>query len=142
MTTAEHGTTVHIHYTGRLNDGSVFDTSEGRDPLAFEMGSGQVIPGLDKGMRGMAVGDKKTIEIACAEAYGEHFAEGVQVVPRDQLPPEMEPQIGMQLQANSPDGQTVMFVITAVDDANVTVDANHPLAGKDLTFDVELVAVK
>lgn len=142
MTTAEHGTTVHIHYTGRLADGTVFDSSEGRDPLAFEMGSGQVIPGLDKGMRGMAVGDKKTIEIACAEAYGEHHAEGVQIVPRDQLPPEMDPQPGMQLQANTPDGQTVMFVVTSVEEANVTVDANHPLAGKDLTFDVELVAVK
>ncbi|MEL6920185.1 MAG: peptidylprolyl isomerase [Pseudomonadota bacterium] len=141
MTNAQHGNTVHIHYTGRFSDGTVFDTSDGREPLAFELGSGQVIPGLDKAMRGMAVGEKKTVEIPCAEAFGEHHAEGVQEVPRDQMPAEMDPQVGMQLQAEAPNGEAVMLVVTAVANDIVTVDANHPLAGKDLTFDVELVSV-
>lgn len=141
MTTAEHGNTVHIHYTGRLADGTVFDSSDGREPLAFELGAGQVIPGLDRAMRGMAVGDKKTVEIICTEAYGEHHAEGVQIVPRAQMPADMNPEVGMQLQAQAPDGQQVVLVVTDVDEATVTVDANHPLAGKDLIFDVELMAV-
>lgn len=141
MTIAEHGKTVHIHYTGRLTDGTIFDSSNGRDPLAFEMGSGQVIPGLDAGLRGMALGDKKTIEIPFAQAYGEHYPEGIQTIDRTQLPPEIEPQPGMQLQASGPNGEAVNLVIITVEEATITMDANHPLAGKDLIFDVELVAV-
>jgi len=141
MSTAEHGNTVHIHYTGKLTDGTVFDSSEGREPLTFELGSGQVIPGLDKGMRGMSVGDKKTIEVPCAEGYGEHHAEGVQQVAREQLPDGVSPEVGMQLQATGPNNEAVNLVVTQVTDAAITVDANHPLAGKDLVFDIELVAV-
>lgn len=141
MTTAEHGNTVQIHYVGRLADGTVFDSSEGRDPLQFELGSGQVIPGLDQRMRGMNIGEKRTLEIPCAEAYGEHHAEGVQQIQKAQLPAGAEPQVGMQLQAQTPDNRQIVFVITAIDGETVTVDANHPLAGKDLIFDVELVSV-
>ena len=141
MTEAAHGNTVHIHYTGKFTDGEVFDSSEGRDPLAFELGSGQVIPGLDKAMRGMKVGEKQTIEIAAAEAYGPHHPEGVQKVERSQLPPEIEIEVGAQLQASAQDGQAINLTIIEADENVVTMDANHPLAGKDLVFDVELVSI-
>ena len=141
MTEAAHGNTVHIHYTSKFSDGEVFDSSDGRDPLAFELGSGQVIPGLDKAMRGMKVGEKQTIEIAAAEAYGPHHPEGVQEVERSQLPPEIEIEVGAQLQASAQDGQAINLTIIEVDENVVTMDANHPLAGKDLVFDVELVSI-
>ncbi|MEM5500948.1 FKBP-type peptidyl-prolyl cis-trans isomerase [Ahrensia kielensis] len=141
MAEAEHGSTVHIHYTGKFPDGTVFDSSENRDPLTFELGSGQVIPGLDKAMRGMEVGAKKTIEIPAAEAYGPHHPEGVQKVERSQLPPEIQTEVGLQLQATGQDGQAINLTIIEVDETTVTMDANHPLAGKDLVFDVELVSV-
>jgi peptidylprolyl isomerase len=141
MTEAEHGATVHIHYTGKLSDGTVFDSSDGRDPLQFELGAGQVIPGLDKAMRGMAVGETKTITIIADEAYGPHHPEGVHVVERASLPPEVDAQPGAQLQASAQDGNVIYLTVVAADDDTVTLDANHPLAGKDLVFDVELVAV-
>lgn len=141
MAAAEHGNTVHIHYTGKFPDGTVFDSSENRDPLSFELGSGQVIPGLDKAMRGMEVGAKKTVEIPATEAYGPHHPEGVQKVERSQLPPEIETQVGTQLQATGQDGQAINLTVIEVDETTVTMDANHPLAGKDLVFDVELVSV-
>ncbi|TCD13113.1 FKBP-type peptidyl-prolyl cis-trans isomerase [Oricola cellulosilytica] len=141
MSEAQHGDTVHIHYTGKLSDGTVFDTSEGREPLKFELGAGQVIPGLDKAMRGMEVGATKTVTIEVDEAYGPHHEEGVHVVERSSLPPEVETQPGTQLQASSPDGNVINLTVVAADDKTVTMDANHPLAGKDLTFDIKLVAV-
>lgn len=141
MAEAEHGSTVHIHYTGKFPDGTVFDSSENRDPLTFELGSGQVIPGLDKAMRGMEVGTKKTVEIPAADAYGPHHPEGVQKVERSQLPPEIQTEVGLQLQATGQDGQAINLTIIEVDETTVTMDANHPLAGKDLVFDVELVSV-
>jgi peptidylprolyl isomerase len=141
MTEAEHGATVHIHYTGKLSDGTVFDSSDGRDPLQFELGAGQVIPGLDKAMRGMVVGETKTVTIIADEAYGPHHPEGVHVVERASLPPEVDAQPGAQLQASAQDGNVIYLTVVAADDDTVTLDANHPLAGKDLVFDVELVAV-
>ena len=141
MSEAKHGDTVHIHYTGKLTDGTVFDSSEGRDPLRFELGAAQVIPGLDKAMRGMAAGDTKTVTIAAEEAYGEHHPEGVHVVNREELPPNIDAQVGIQLQASSQDGQVVNLTVIAADDETVTLDANHPLAGKDLVFELELVAI-
>lgn len=141
MTAAEHGKTVHIHYTGKLADGSVFDTSDGRDPLQFELGAGQVIPGLDKAMRGMEVGASKTVTIAAEEAYGPHYEEGVHVVERSTLPPHIDAAPGARLQASGEDGKVVQLTVVAADDETVTLDANHPLAGKDLVFDIELVAV-
>ena len=141
MTEAQHGDTVHIHYTGKLTDGTVFDSSEGRDPLQFELGAGQVIPGLDKAMRGMVVGDSKTVTIDSAEAYGPHHPEGVHVVERSALPPQVDAQPGARLQATAQDGNVIQLTVIKADEESVTLDANHPLAGKDLVFDVQLVAI-
>ena len=141
MTRAKSGDTVRIHYTGTLDDGSVFDSSEGREPLEFALGSGQVIPGFDSGVTGMSVGDKKTINIPCAEAYGEVFEEAKQVVAREHIPADIPLDLGTQLQMQAPNGQAMTVTVAAVDDESVTLDGNHPLAGKDLTFALELVSI-
>ena len=141
MTQAKSGDTVRIHYTGTLDDGSTFDSSEGRDPLEFTLGSGQVIPGFDVGVTGMKIGDKKTINIPCVEAYGELDPNARQDIPRDSIPADIPLDIGTQLQMQAPDGQAMMVTVAEVTDENVTLDANHPLAGKDLTFALELVSI-
>ena len=141
MTQAKSGDTVRIHYTGTLDDGSVFDSSEGRDPLEFALGSGQVIPGFDTGVTGMSIGDKKTINIPCAEAYGEVIEEAKQVVSREHIPDDIPLELGAQLQMQAPNGQAMTVTVSEVDDESVTLDANHPLAGKDLTFALELVSI-
>jgi FKBP-type peptidyl-prolyl cis-trans isomerase 2 len=141
MTAAKSGDTVRIHYTGTLSDGSVFDSSEGRDPLEFTLGSGQVIPGFDNGVTGMKVGETKTIEIASDDAYGPVHEDARQDVPRAQIPDEIPLEVGIQLQMQSPTGQVVPVTVVAVTDEAVTLDANHPLAGKDLTFALELVSI-
>ena len=140
MTQAKSGDTVRIHYTGTLDDGSVFDSSEGRDPLEFALGSGQVIPGFDSGVTGMAVGDKKTINIPCAEAYGEVIEEAKQVVAREHIPADIPLELGTQLQMQAANGQAMMVTVAEVTEESVTLDGNHPLAGKDLTFALELVS--
>lgn len=141
MTQAKHGDTVRIHYTGRLTDGTQFDSSQGREPLEFQLGSGQIIKGLDAQVQGMAVGDSATVSIPADDAYGPHRPEAIQTVPRDRIPPSIDLSIGARLQATGGDGQPLQLTVVGVDDAEVTVDANHPLAGKDLVFDVELVEV-
>ena len=141
MSQAKEGDSVKIHYTGTLDDGTQFDSSAGRDPLAFELGSGQVIPGFDKAVDGMAVGDSKTVNIPAEDAYGPHQPAMVQDVPKSALPDDLEPAEGMGLQAQGPDGQLVNLVITEVKNESITVDGNHPLAGKALNFDIELVSV-
>ena len=141
MTTAKSGDKVRIHYTGTLSDGSVFDSSEGRDPLEFTLGSGQVIPGFDTGVTGMEVGEKKTIEIPCDQAYGPSNPGAIQDVPRDQIPAEIPLEVGLQLQMQSPQGQVIPVTVIKVTDEAVTLDANHALAGKDLTFALELVSI-
>ncbi|MBU2994531.1 peptidylprolyl isomerase [Octadecabacter sp. 1_MG-2023] len=143
MSQVKSGDTVSIHYTGTLSDGSTFDSSEGRDPLEFVVGSGQIIPGLDKAIPGMAVGDKKTVEIPCGEAYGESNPANRQSIPREQIPAEIPLEMGLTLQMQSPDGQHVMPVtVVEMSDTEVTLDANHALAGKDLTFAIEMVSIK
>lgn len=143
MAHVKSGDTVSIHYTGTLNDGSTFDSSDGRDPLEFVVGSGQIIPGLDKAIPGMTVGDKKVVEIPCIEAYGESNPENRQTIPREQIPADIPLETGLTLQMQSPDGKHVMPVTVAeLSDAEVTLDANHALAGKDLTFAIELIAIK
>lgn len=137
----ENGQKVKIHYTGTLDDGSQFDSSAGRDPLEFEMGAGMVIPGFEKGVADMAVGDKKSIHIPAAEAYGEKRDELVMQFERSQLPEDLTPEIGMMLQMQGPQGQPVPVTVTAVEEANITIDANHQLAGQNLNFELELVAV-
>ncbi len=141
MTQVKDGDTVRIHYTGRLADGTQFDSSEGRDPLEFRLGSGNIIPGLEAGIAGMKVGDKATVEIAAADAYGPYHAEGVREVPRSSIPGSEQIEVGAKLKGTAPDGQEMMLVVSAVGDDTVTIDANHPLAGKDLVFDVELVGI-
>ena len=141
MSTAKAGDTVRIHYTGKLEDGTRFDSSEGRDPLEFSLGGGQVIPGFDSAVEGMTVGEKKSVTIQPEEAYGPRHDQLIQDVPRDQLPDDMTPAVGMELQAQNENGQVMRFAVTAVDDTSITVDGNHPLAGKPLNFDIELVAI-
>ena len=142
MSHAKSGDTVKIHYTGTLDDGTQFDSSQGRDPLEFEVGSGQVIPGFDKAVEGMTVGDSKSVRIEADEAYGPRHEQLIQQVERSVLPDDLNPETGMALQSSSPDGQVTQFVVTDVSDENITVDANHPLAGQALSFDIELVDIK
>lgn len=141
MTQAKHGDTVRIHYTGRLTDGTQFDSSEGREPLEFQLGSGQIIPGLDAQVQGMNVGDKASVTIPPEQAYGQHNPEGVQSVPRDRIPEGVDVSIGARLQATGGDGRAMTLTVVGATDEAITVDANHPLAGKDLVFDVELIEV-
>ena len=141
MTQAKSGDTVRIHYTGTLEDGTQFDSSDGRDPLEFALGGGQVIPGFDSAVDGMAVGENKSVTIQPEQAYGERHEQLVQEVSKNALPQDMEPAVGMQLQSQSPDGQVMNLVITEVADETITVDANHPLAGQALTFAIELVEI-
>ena len=132
---------VKVHYKGTLSTGEIFDSSEGREPLEFTLGGGQMIPGFDKGVMGMQIDESKTINIPAAEAYGEAQPQLIQQVPKAQLPTEINPQVGMQLMSQHPNGQQVPVMITEVAEESITVDANHPLAGKDLTFEVRLVSI-
>ncbi|HET8866295.1 MAG TPA: peptidylprolyl isomerase [Gracilimonas sp.] len=141
MSKVKDGDTVKVHYTGKLEDGSVFDTSESRDPLEITLGEGKLIPGFEKAVVGLAVGDTTTANIESAEAYGDRREDLELSIERDQLPEDIQPEVGMQLQLNQPNGQPVPVQITKVEDENITIDANHPLAGKDLTFDIELVEI-
>jgi FKBP-type peptidyl-prolyl cis-trans isomerase 2 len=142
MSQVKSGDTVAIHYTGTLLDGTTFDSSEGRDPLEFVVGSGQIIPGLDVALPGMVVGDKKKVQIACTDAYGPINPEMRQAVPREGIPAEIPLEVGLQLQMQTPSGQPMPVVVVELDEATVTLDANHPLAGKDLTFDIELMRIQ
>lgn len=141
MTQAKPGDTLHLHYTGMLDDGTVFDSSEGRDPLSFELGSGQIIPGLDNGVTGMEVGEKRKVRIEPEDAYGAHVPDRVQAVDRASFPDHIPAEPGTPLQVQTQDGQTMNVVIADVTEDKVLLDANHPLAGKALTFDVELVKI-
>ncbi|SES42339.1 peptidylprolyl isomerase [Tranquillimonas rosea] len=142
MAEVKSGDTVRLHYTGTLADGTTFDSSEGRDPLEFQVGSGQIIPGLDDALPGMAVGDTKKVTVKPEDAYGEHDPSRQQTVARDQIPEDIPTEPGTQLQLQTPDGQAVPVVVAEATDTEITLDANHPLAGKELTFDVELVEIK
>jgi FKBP-type peptidyl-prolyl cis-trans isomerase 2 len=141
MAEVKAGDTVHLHYTGTLLDGTTFDSSEGREPLAFEVGSGQIIPGLDVAIPGMKVGDKKVVKIGADDAYGQSNPEMRQAVPREGIPADIPLEVGLQLQMQTPDGQAMPVTVVEMDEATVTLDANHPLAGKDLQFDIELVKI-
>ena len=143
MPKVKDGDTVKVHYTGKLGDGSVFDTSREREePLEFTLGQGQLIPGFEKAVVGMDVGDSTSVDIPSDEAYGERRDDLEIEVPKAELPENVDPQVGMQLQMQQQqNGQAIPVQITAVGEENVTLDANHPLAGKDLTFDIELVEI-
>ena len=142
MSQVKKNDTVKVHYTGKLEDGQVFDTSEGREPIEFTLGEGQLIPGFEKGLIDMKVNEKKTITIPKEEAYGEPRPELVQEVEKNQLPEEIKPEVGMGLVSKTPDGREMNLIVAEVKDETIVVDGNHPLAGKDLVFDLEVVEIK
>jgi FKBP-type peptidyl-prolyl cis-trans isomerase 2 len=141
MAQAKSGDKVRVHYHGKLRSGETFDSSEGRDPLEFTVGSGQVIKGFDDGVQGMNVGDKKTVEIAVEDAYGEKEEGRIVEFPKGQFPEGMNPELGMQLMMSDGQGHSIPVVVTDVKEESVILDANHPLAGQDLIFDIELVEI-
>jgi peptidylprolyl isomerase len=138
---AQSGDTVKVHYTGTLEDGTVFDSSIDHEPLEFTIGDGRLIPGFEDAVVGMSQGESKTVEIPADEAYGPYYEELVLVVDRDQLPPDLQPEVGQQLQSQQEDGKIVIFTVIDISESTVTFDANHPLAGEDLTFDIQLVEI-
>jgi len=137
--TAKNGDTVKVHYTGKLDDGQIFDSSDGGDPLELQLGTGGIIDGFDAAVQGMSVGESREVRIPAVQAYGERIDEMVIPVNRDQLPKGMEPEIGQMLELVTPEGERAQLVITAFDEQTVTLDGNHPLAGYDLTFAIRLV---
>ncbi len=142
MSQVKENDTVKVHYTGKLADGQVFDSSEGKEPIEFTLGQGQLIPGFEKGLIDMKINEKKTINIPKDEAYGEPREELVQEVEKSQLPEEIKPEVGMGLVSKTPDGREMNLVVAEVKDETIVVDGNHPLAGKDLIFDLEVVEIK
>lgn len=141
MTQAKLGDTVKVHYTGKLEDGTVFDTSIDRTPLEFTIGEGQIIPGFEQAVVGMNLGESKTTTIPVDKAYGPYREEMVLVIGREQFPADLHPEVGQRLQLHQVDGQTIIVTVTEVSEGSVTLDANHPLAGKDLIFDIQLVEI-
>ncbi|CAN5802098.1 peptidylprolyl isomerase [soil metagenome] len=141
MSQAQQGHTVKVHYQGQLEDGTVFDSSEGREPLQFTLGQGQVIPGFEHGILGMAPGESREVRVPADQAYGDHRADRVLTVPKSDLPPDMEPSIGLRLEVRQADGPGIPVTVTSVNEDNIILDANHPLAGKDLIFLTELVEI-
>jgi peptidylprolyl isomerase len=141
MTKAKLGDTVKVHYTGKLKDGTEFDTSFPDDPLQFTIGSGKIIPGFEEAVIGMSPGQSKTEEILAEQAYGSHQEEMVLEVDRDKIPSHISPTVGQQLEVRYADNRTVSVIVTEVSDTILTLDANHPLAGKDLIFEIELMEI-
>lgn len=142
MAVAKTGDTVLVHYTGRLDDGTVFDSSLEREPLEFTVGAGQVIPGFEQAVEGLEIGEARETRIAVTDAYGEHRGDLLIDLPREQVPSELAIEPGMRLELRQSDGQTMPVTVAAVDEESVTLDANHPLAGQPLTFEIELVAIQ
>jgi FKBP-type peptidyl-prolyl cis-trans isomerase SlpA len=142
MSLVKENDTVKVHYTGKLADGQVFDSSEGKDPIEFTLGQGQLIPGFEKGLIDMKLNEKKTINIPKDEAYGDSREDLVQEVQKSELPEEIKPEVGMGLVSKSQDGREMNLVIAEVKEESIVVDGNHPLAGKDLIFDLEVVEIK
>ncbi|NTU68753.1 MAG: peptidylprolyl isomerase [Chlorobiaceae bacterium] len=141
MAQVKQGDTVRVHYTGTFDDGMVFDTSAEREPLQFTIGSGQVIPGFDNAVLNMAIGEKKQVNIPAEEAYGPRSEELVAEIGRDKLPADLEVEIGQQLQVGLADGGQTVVLIVDLNDETVTLDANHPMAGMDLNFELELIEI-
>ena len=141
MSAAKQGDTVKVHYTGKLDDGTVFDSSEGREPLSFTIGNHEVIDGFDQAVSGMQIGETKGIVIPPDQAYGERNEGFVQTVARDQIQLGVEPELGMEVEMRTPDGTVIPLLICEVTDTTVTLDANHPLAGENLHFDLTLVEI-
>ncbi|MBI5115396.1 peptidylprolyl isomerase [Candidatus Poribacteria bacterium] len=141
MPQAKKGDTVKVHYTGKLEDGTVFDSSTGREPLEFQVGEGEVIQGFDEAVVGMEIGQSKTTAIGIEKAYGPRMEEMVVKLQRDRLPPDLDLKVDQVLQMRSPNGQIMRVIVTGISNSEITVDANHPLAGKNLSFDIQLVGI-
>jgi peptidylprolyl isomerase len=141
MTPVKQGDTVQVNYTGKLHDGTIFDSSIGRHPMQFTLGKGQLIAGFEKAMLGMTAGDKKTVIIPYAEAYGPRQDSAIVEVERKNLPPDLDAQIGQRLELTQEDDSTILVTVTGASETSLTLDANHPLAGKDLTFEIELMTI-
>jgi len=141
MPVAKNGDAVKIHYTGKLDDGTIFDSSVGREPLEFTLGAGHVIPGFENMVVGMAPGERKTDTIPVDMAYGARRDDMIVQIDRAQLPADLNPEVGQELYVQQPGGQVMPVLVVDVDDAGITIDANHPLAGQDLTFEIELVSI-
>jgi peptidylprolyl isomerase len=141
MQQVKSGDTVQVHYEGKLKSGELFDSSEGREPLEFTVGSGQVINGFDKAVVDMEPGEKKTVHIPVADAYGERTSEALISVPRSEFPADLNPEVGQELQMSDDQGHVFPVVVAEVGDDHIVLDANHPLAGEDLTFDITLVKI-
>ena len=137
----KHGDTVKIHYTGKLEDGTIFDTSAKRDPLQFIIGAGQVVSGFEQAIVGMNPSESKTVKVPADKAYGPHREEMVLVVDRNKIPKNLKLELGQELQIPQEDGQKTIVAVTNISESSVTLDANHPLAGKDLTFDIQLIEI-
>ena len=142
MPEAKNGDTVKVHYTGTLEDGSVFDSSKERDPLQFTLGKGQLIKGFEEAVIGMSAGETKSVRIPSDEAYGSHREDLLLKFNKSDIPPDIEPKGGLVINLVSPDGRNLLATITEISGDSVTLDANHPLAGKDLTFNIDLVEVE
>ena len=142
MAAAKSGDTVSVHYTGKLDDGSVFDSSRDGQPLEFKIGAGTVVPGFENAVSGMEEGQTITEKIPCDQAYGERRADLQMEVRRSDVPDNIELTVGRFLQLQTPNGQAMRVQVAVMDEESVTLDANHPLAGKDLTFEIELLAIK
>ncbi|TRX62178.1 peptidylprolyl isomerase [Fulvivirga sp. M361] len=141
MSQAKKGDKVKVHYTGKLHDGTVFDSSVSREPLEFEIGAGMMIAGFDAAVNGMLIGDKKVVDIPAKEAYGEKSEDMIVTVPKSQLPADLEPEVGQQLGMQQPDGQSIPVIVAKVAESEIELDANHPLSGKDLIFEIELLEI-
>ncbi len=141
MATAKKGDKVKVHYTGTLEDGSVFDSSVNREPLSFTIGQGQLLPKFEQAVEGLGIGEKIDVNILAAEGYGLKKEDLIIKVPLADLPKEIKPELGVKLQMNTQSGQTVVVTVVAVDETDMTVDANHELAGEDLNFNIELVEI-
>ncbi len=141
MAVAKNGDAVKIHYTGKLDDGTIFDSSVGREPLEFTVGEGQVIPGFENIVLGMQPGESKTETIDKDQAYGDRRDDMVFRVERSQLPPDLNPEAGQELYMQQPGGMALPVLVIDTDEASITIDANHPLAGQDLVFEVQLVSI-
>lgn len=138
---AKLGDTVRVHYTGRLTDGTVFDSSKGSEPLEFTLGEGQILPGFENAVLGMSPGESKTFDIPAEQAYGPHHDDRVLTVPLDDMPAKLRPAVGQMLELRQPSGRALPVKVTALTEEEITLDANHPLAGQDLTFDALLVEI-
>ena len=141
MAQVKHGDTMKIHYTGKLEDGTIFDTSAKRDPLQFIIGAGQVVSGFEQAIVGMNPSESKTVKVPADKAYGPHREEMVLVVDRNKIPKNLKLELGQELQIPQEDGQKTIVAVTNISESSVTLDANHPLAGKDLTFDIQLIEI-